>query len=105
MLHAQLLVVLGDKEAGIAEANRAAALLSETKDAYDGPQITIGLAQVLAWAGENDRALELIKRSLTTPNGITLSLLRLDPAWDPLRSDPRFQQLIAQPTNPPNEHS
>ena len=105
MLHAQLLVVLGDKEAGIAEANRAAALLSESKDAYDGPQITIGLAQVLAWAGENDRALELIKRSLTTPNGITVSLLRLDPAWDPLRSDPRFQQLIGPSPNPPNEHS
>jgi TolB-like protein/Tfp pilus assembly protein PilF len=104
MLHAQLLVVLGDKEAGIAEADRAAALLSESKDAYDGPQITIALAQVLTWAGENDRALDLIKRSLSTPNGATVALLKLDPAWDPLRSDPRFQQLIAQPTNPPNEH-
>jgi tetratricopeptide (TPR) repeat protein len=99
MLHAQLLVVLGEKEAGIAEADRAAALLSESKDAYDGPQITIALAQVLTWAGENDRALDLIKRSLTTPNGVTVPFLKVDPGWDPLRSDPRFQQLIAQPAN------
>jgi TolB-like protein/Tfp pilus assembly protein PilF len=103
MLHAQLLVVLGEKEAGIAEANRAAALLSESKDAYDGPQITIGLAQVLAWAGENDRSLELIKRSLSTPNGVTVPLLKLDPAWDPLRSDPRFQQVVAEFASQPNE--
>ena len=74
------------------------------EDAYDGPQITIGLAQVLAWAGENDRSLDLIKHSLSTPNGVTVPLLKLDPAWDPLRSDPRFQQLLAQPTSQPNEH-
>jgi tetratricopeptide (TPR) repeat protein len=66
LLLAQLLVALGDKEGGIAEANRAAELLPESRDAYDGPQVTILLAQVLAWAGENDRALELIKRSLST---------------------------------------
>ena len=53
---------------------------------------------------EPDRALDLIKRSLSTPNGVTVPFLKLDPGWDPLRSDPRFQQLIAQPTNPPNEH-
>jgi len=104
MIHAQLLVVLGDKEKGIEEANRASELLSESKDAYDGPQIRTALAQVLAWAGENDRALDLIKRSLTTPNGVTVSLLKLDPGWDPLRSDPRFQQLIAQFANQPNGH-
>jgi len=48
--------------------------------------------------------LDLIKRSLTTPNGVTVSLLKLDPGWDPLRSDPRFQQLIAQFANQPNGH-
>lgn len=104
LLLAQLLVALGDKEGGIAEANRAAELLPESRDAYDGPQVTILLAQVLAWAGENDRALELIKRSLSTPNGVAVPLLKIDPGWDPLRSDPRFQQLLAQPAGQPNEH-
>ena len=105
LLLAQLLVALGDKEGGIAEANRAAELLPESRDAYDGPQVTILLAEVLAWAGENDRALELIKRSLSTPNGATVPLLKIDPGWDPLRSDPRFQQLLAAPPpGQPNEH-
>ncbi len=66
--------------------------------------MTIGQAQVLAWAGENERALELIKRSLSTPNGTTVPLLKIDPGWDPIRSDPRFQQLIATAGRSPNEH-
>ena len=101
---AQVLVGLGDKQGGIAEANRAAELLPESRDAFDGPGVTIGQAQVLAWAGENDRALELIKRSLSTPNGITVPVLKIDPGWDPIRNDPRFQQLIAQPAAQPTEH-
>jgi hypothetical protein len=58
LLLAQLLVGIGDKQGGIAEADRAAQLLPESSDAFDGPQVTIGQAQVLAWAGENERALE-----------------------------------------------
>ena len=104
VLLAQLLVGLGDKKGGIAEADRAAELLPESRDAFDGPMVTIGQAQVLAWAGENDRALDLIRRSLSTPNGTTVPLLKIDPVWDPLRSDPRFQQLIEKPTGQPNEH-
>ncbi|HXA08842.1 MAG TPA: tetratricopeptide repeat protein, partial [Chthoniobacterales bacterium] len=104
LLLAQLLVGIGDKQGGIAEADRAAQLLPESRDAFDGPQVTIGQAQVLAWAGENERALELIKRSLSTPNGTTVPLLKIDPGWDPIRSDPRFQQLIATTGRSPDEH-
>ncbi len=69
-------------------------LLPESEDALDGPKTTIALAQIYTWTGETDQALQLLERSLSTPSGVTTPLLRLDPMWDPLRSDPRFQALI-----------
>ena len=64
------------------------------EDALDGPKTTIALAQIYTWTGETDQALQLLERSLSTPSGVTIPLLRLDPMWDLLRSDPRFQALI-----------
>jgi tetratricopeptide (TPR) repeat protein len=90
----QILAALGQKDAAIAEGKRATELLPESEDAYDGPQITGHLAAIYAWTGENDQALRLLDHLLQTPNGITIPLLKLDPAWDPLRKDPRFQALI-----------
>lgn len=88
-----ILAGLGEKEAAIAEGERAVELSPESQDAVDGPQMTVGLAQIYAWTGQRDQALQLLERSLSTPNGITVPVLRLDPFWDPLRSDPRFQKL------------
>jgi len=85
---------LGEKNAAIAEGKRAMMLLPESRDALDGPKMTLALAQIYAWTGENDAALELLERSLITPAGVTVSSLKLDPIWDPLRSDGRFQALI-----------
>jgi tetratricopeptide (TPR) repeat protein len=90
----QILAALGQKEAAIAEGKRATELLPEAEDAYDGPQITGQLAAIYAWTGENDQALRLLDHLLQTTNGITVPLLKLDPSWDPLRKDPRFQALI-----------
>ena len=89
-----ILAGLGEKEAAIAEGKRAVELLPESQDALDGPKMTVALAQIYAWTGETDQALELIDRSLSTPNGVTVPFLALDPMWDPLRDDPRFQALI-----------
>ncbi len=91
---ALILAGLGEKEAAIAEGKRAVELLPESQDAFDGPKTTVALAQIYAWTGENDQALQLLDRSLSTPNGVTVPILKLDPIWDPLRSDPRFQALI-----------
>jgi TolB-like protein/tetratricopeptide (TPR) repeat protein len=95
--HAQLGAIfagLGRKEEAIREGKRAVELLPESKDAFDGPQVTIALAQIYCWTGEKEQALHLIERSLSTPNGINIPLLKLDPVWDPIRDDPRFKALI-----------
>jgi TolB-like protein/Flp pilus assembly protein TadD len=95
--HAQLgliLAALGRKEDAIQEGKRATELLPESKDAFDGPSMTIQLAQIYTWTDETDQALQLIEHSLNTPAGITVPLLKLDPVWDPIRKDPRFQALI-----------
>lgn len=89
-----ILVGLDRKGEAIAEGRRAAELMPESNDAFDGPQIAVALAQIYARSGEKDRALQLLNRLLQTPNGVTAPLLQLDPIWDPLRNDPRFEALI-----------
>jgi TolB-like protein/Flp pilus assembly protein TadD len=101
--HATLGIVLaglGEKDAAIGEGKRAVALLPESQDALDGPKMTVALAQIYAWTGENDAALKLLERSLITPAGLTVSSLKLNPIWDPLRSDARFQALVDIPQQP-----
>jgi TolB-like protein/Flp pilus assembly protein TadD len=95
--HGQLgliLAGLGQKDEAIAEGKRAVELLPESQDAFDGPEITAELAQIYAWTGEHDQAFRLLDHLLVVPNGITVPGLKLDPIWDPLRKDPRFQALI-----------
>ena len=92
--HGLILAALGEKAEAIAEGKRAVELLPESRDAFDGPQFTASLAQIYAWTGETDEALRLLDHLLSVPNGIALPILKLDPAWDPLRKDPRFQALV-----------
>ena len=89
-----LYVALGRKEDAIREGKQATEVLPESKDALDGPGVTLALAQIYAWTGEADQALQLIEHSLSSPAGISAPALRLNPVWDPLRKDPRFQALI-----------
>ena len=95
-----ILAGLGEKDSAIAEGKRAVELLPESQDAFDGPKMTLMLAQIYAWTGENDPALQLLERSLITPAGVTAPSLKLDPIWDPLRTDPRFQALVDIPRKP-----
>ena len=95
--HGQLGTILagmGLKEDAIKEGKKAVELLPEFQDAFDGPQATAALAEIYAWVGENDEALRLLDHLLRVPAGLTVPLLKLDPVWDPLRKDPRFQALI-----------
>ena len=91
---AKVLAYLGEKDAALTEARRATEILPESKDAFGGPEITAGVAEVCAIVGENARAIELLDGLLGRPSPVTVALLKLSPAWDPLRKDPRFQALI-----------
>jgi tetratricopeptide (TPR) repeat protein len=83
----------GQKEEAIAAGRRAVELLPTSRDAYDGPLIAAKLAVIYAQAGETDRAMELLTDLVQTPNGPTPGTLRVEPEWDPLRTDSRFEQL------------
>jgi TolB-like protein/Tfp pilus assembly protein PilF len=91
---AKLLAWLGEKDAAVAEAQRAIDLRPESKDAFEGPQVTEQVAQVYTILGDNARAIELLDELLSRPSEVTSQSLKLDPAWDPLRNDPAFQALF-----------
>ena len=88
---------LGDKAAAFSLLEQAMAAMPIEKDALDGPVVIETLAQVAARMGEPDRAIAALRRVISTPSRtvppLTPVLLRLDPLWDPLRGDPRFQEL------------
>jgi TolB-like protein/Tfp pilus assembly protein PilF len=92
-----LLAYLGRKPEALAEAQRASELLPESKDAYYGLDISNMCAIIFARLGDADRALPLIDRLLRTPRGLALQELRFSPDWNPLRSDSRFQKILANP--------
>jgi tetratricopeptide (TPR) repeat protein len=93
---AKLLAWLGEKDAAIAEAQRAIDLRPESKDAFEGPQVTEQVAQVYTILGDHARAIDLLDELLSRPSEVTSKTLKLDPAWDPLRNDPAFQALFAK---------
>jgi TolB-like protein/Flp pilus assembly protein TadD len=87
---------LGRCDQAVAEGKRAVELLPEAKDAFDGPILAITRARISLMCGDVDTALALLDRSLQTPSGVTIQELRVDPVWDALRGDARFQQMLAK---------
>jgi hypothetical protein len=95
MVLALIHVALGRKEDALREGRRAVGLLPTSKDAYDGPILATNLAAIYAQVGERDLALEQLATLVEVPNGPTLGTLRVEPEWDSLRGDARFEKMVA----------
>ena len=90
----QIYAGLGDKEKALAEAKQLVAHYNG--DAIAQPQAEALLAFIQARFGDRDAAIPTLAHLLEVPAGVTIANLKLDPSWDPLRNDPRFQKLIAE---------
>jgi TolB-like protein len=86
---------LGRKEEALREGRRACELLPISKDAITGAAFAVNLAQIYAWTGEKDLAIEQIAAVERVPNELSYGLLKLHPYWDSLRGDPRFEKIVA----------
>jgi TolB-like protein/class 3 adenylate cyclase/Tfp pilus assembly protein PilF len=88
---AQVYAGLGEKEKALEQARRAVA--DYDGDALAKPYAEMALATVQAQVGDIDSAIAALPHLLEMPNGETCGDLRINPFWDPLRKDPRFQKL------------
>jgi hypothetical protein len=87
---------LGNKDEALREGRRAAELMPPTRDNISGSGTLVWLAQIEVMVGERDAVFEHLRQALALPSGGSISpaVLKLDPAWQPLRADPRFAQLL-----------
>ena len=86
---------VGRKDDAIREGTRAVALVPVSKDAIDGADLILNLAVIYAWTGEKDLALKQLAEVARIPSALNYGWLRLHPDWDPLRGDPRFENIVA----------
>jgi tetratricopeptide (TPR) repeat protein len=96
--HAELainLAILGRNADAIREAEHAVALTPISKDGYSGPYYQHILVRVYLLVGQPDKALDALEPLLKVPYFLSPNWLKIDPTFDPLRANPRFQRLIA----------
>jgi tetratricopeptide (TPR) repeat protein len=87
-------LALGRKTDALRVSHEAAESLTIEMDALLGALGQVALAQVEAWAGEDEAAIKRLRHLLSIPAPISIALLKIDPVWDPIRNRPDFQQLL-----------
>jgi len=92
---------LGRKEDALREGRQAIQLVPVSRDAVDGPVYATALAKVYVWSGEYDAALGQLEAIVKLPQGPSYGELRFDPAWDEIRTKPRFEKIMSQATEVP----
>jgi TolB-like protein/class 3 adenylate cyclase/Flp pilus assembly protein TadD len=86
---------LGRKEEALRDGRRAVEFLPVKKDTLNGAEILYFYTVICAWIGERDLAFEQLETLARIPAGVSYGEIRLDPFWDPLRGDPRFEKIVA----------
>jgi TolB-like protein/Tfp pilus assembly protein PilF len=86
---------LGRKEEALRQGRRAVELLPVGKDPIFGIAMVKYLAMIAAWVGDKDLACEQLAVAIRPPSRLTYGELKLLPFWDPLRGDPRFEEIVA----------
>ena len=86
---------LGRKDEALRKGRRAVELLPVGKDRIFGIAMVKYFAMIAAWTGDKDLACEQLAIAIRPPSRLTYGELKLLPFWDPLRGDPRFEQMVA----------
>ena len=86
---------LGRKEEALREGRHGVELTPVAKDSMLAPKVISSLALIYAWTGERDLAIEQLEITAKLPKGPDYGDLRLNPIWDSLRGDPRFEKIVA----------
>lgn len=90
---------LGRSEEAVREGRRALEIYPLAQDAFEGPRYILNMASIYAVIGDRDKALDQLESLFSVPcgNSYSLPVLRIDPQWDSMRGDPRFQRLLERP--------
>jgi serine/threonine protein kinase/Flp pilus assembly protein TadD len=93
---AQVNAGLGRTDDALREARRAVDMVPISKNADMGTDLAVDLAKVYAWTGERDLAFQQLDRLVRAPKALHYGPMKLDPIWNDLRGEPRFESLLAE---------
>ena len=95
VLYGLALAYLGRGEEARSAGERGAAMAPVAKEAWSGPYYQHQLARIHLLLGDEEKAIDVLEPLLTVPYHLSPGWLRIDPTFDPLRGNPRFERLAS----------